>query len=82
MNTYINTGTGYRNIFPMFDEHHPEVSFHGQNPRTNYKQVMCMAHPSEIAFFGFARPAFGSIPPTTEMQVCRSVSKSKSEFKI
>ena len=41
-----------------------------------------MAHPSEIAFFGFARPAFGSIPPTTEMQVCRSVSKSKSEFKI
>lgn len=60
--------TGYRNIFPMFDEHHPEISFHGQNPRTNYKQVMCIAHPGEIAFFGFARPAFGSIPPTTEMQ--------------
>jgi dimethylaniline monooxygenase (N-oxide forming) len=60
--------TGYRNIFPMFDEHHPEISFAGQNPRTNYKQVMCIAHPGEIAFFGFARPAFGSIPPTTEMQ--------------
>ena len=60
--------TGYRNCFPMFDKHHPEVSYHGQNPRTNYKQVMCIAHPNEIAFFGFARPAFGSIPPTTEMQ--------------
>ena len=60
--------TGYRNCFPFFDEHHPEISYHGCNPRTNYKQIMCAAHPNEIGFFGFARPAFGSIPPTTEMQ--------------
>lgn len=60
--------TGYRNSFPFFDEHHPEACKAGMNPRTNYKQVFCVAHPGEIAFFGFARPAFGSIPPTTEMQ--------------
>ena len=60
--------TGYRNVFPMFDQHHPEISHAGCNPRINYKQVFCIAHPGEVAFFGFARPAFGSIPPTTEMQ--------------
>lgn len=30
-----------------------------------------MFHPNyngEVAYFGFARPAFGSIPPTSEMQ--------------
>lgn len=60
--------TGYRNCFPMFDKYHPEISYAGCNPRTNYKQVFCIEHPGEIGFFGFARPAFGSIPPTTEMQ--------------
>lgn len=60
--------TGYRNAFPFFEEHHPEICFGGQNPRTNYKQVFSIAHPGEIGFFGFARPAFGAIPPTTEMQ--------------
>ena len=31
--------TGYRNAFPFFEEHHPELCFAGQNPRTNFKQV-------------------------------------------
>ena len=31
--------SGYRNAFPFFDEHHPELCFAGQNPRTNFKQV-------------------------------------------
>eukprot|EP01038_Epipyxis_sp_PR26KG_P007866 gene7866-10675_t len=60
--------TGYRNSFPMFDQYHPEISYAGMNPRSNFKQSICIAHPGEIAFFGFARPAFGSIPPATEMQ--------------
>lgn len=60
--------TGYRNAFPFFDKHHPEISCAGMNPRKNYKQIFCIAYPGEIGFFGFARPAFGSIPPTTEMQ--------------
>eukprot|EP00595_Chromulina_sp_UTEXLB2642_P002014 CAMPEP_0196761908 /NCGR_PEP_ID=MMETSP1095-20130614/1218_1 /TAXON_ID=96789 ORGANISM="Chromulina nebulosa, Strain UTEXLB2642" /NCGR_SAMPLE_ID=MMETSP1095 /ASSEMBLY_ACC=CAM_ASM_000446 /LENGTH=565 /DNA_ID=CAMNT_0042111989 /DNA_START=75 /DNA_END=1772 /DNA_ORIENTATION=+ len=60
--------TGYRNAFPFFDEYHPEICFAGMNPRTNFKQSIYIEYPNEIAFFGFARPAFGSIPPATEMQ--------------
>ncbi len=60
--------TGFKNAFPMFEQYHPEIVTAGLNPRTNFKQVFCIAYPGEIAFFGFARPAFGSIPPTVEMQ--------------
>lgn len=60
--------TGYRNAFPFFDQYHPEICAAGMNPRGNYKQVFCIAYPGEVGFFGFARPAFGAIPPTTEMQ--------------
>lgn len=60
--------TGFRNSFPFFDEYHPDVCHAGMNPRMNYKQIFCIDHPGEIGFFGFARPAFGSIPPTVEMQ--------------
>ena len=109
---FISFLLGYRNCFPFFDEHHPELSCAGKNPRTNFKQVsytinshyssfseigvtnissdsrrsvpllkvcslisllsliqiFAIEHPGEIAFFGFARPAFGSIPPLVEMQ--------------
>ncbi len=60
--------TGYRNTFPFFDEFHPELATAGCNPRSNFKQSIVIQYPGEIAFFGFARPAFGSIPPATEMQ--------------
>lgn len=60
--------TGYRNAFPFFDEYHEEICKAGMNPRGNYKQVFYIDRPGEVAFFGFARPAFGSIPPTVEMQ--------------
>lgn len=60
--------TGYRNAFPYFDEYHEPICYAGMNPRTNYKQIFSIDYPGEIGFFGFARPAFGSIPPTTEMQ--------------
>ena len=60
--------TGFKNAFPMFEQYHPEIVTAGLNPRTNYKQIFNTTYPGEIAFFGFARPAFGSIPPTVEMQ--------------
>jgi dimethylaniline monooxygenase (N-oxide forming) len=60
--------TGFKNAFPFFDEHHPSIAQAGMNPRTNYKQCILIEYPGEIGFFGFARPAFGSIPPTVEMQ--------------
>jgi len=60
--------TGFRNTFPFLDKHHPELNHAGMNPRLNFKQVISVDFPTEIGFFGFARPAFGSIPPTAEMQ--------------
>jgi dimethylaniline monooxygenase (N-oxide forming) len=62
--------TGYRNTLPLFDEFHPEISFAGlnPNPRVNYKQVFCVDHPGEIAFSGYARPAFGANPAAAELQ--------------
>lgn len=60
--------TGFRNAFPFLEKYHPEIVTAGMNPRSNYKQVFCIAYPGEVGFIGFARPAFGSIPPTAEMQ--------------
>lgn len=41
----------------------------GSNPRSLYKHVFPPAYRGQVAFLGFARPAFGSLPPTAEMQV-------------
>jgi len=60
--------TGYRNNFPFLEKEFPELACMCKNPRTMYKQIFPPCKGPEIAFFGFARPAFGSIPPTSEMQ--------------
>lgn len=60
--------TGYKNTFPFVEETHPDINEYGQNPRLLYKQIFHPSYNGEIAYFGFARPAFGSIPPTSEMQ--------------
>lgn len=60
--------TGYKNTFPFAEESHPDINEYGQNPRLLYKQIFHPSYNGEVAYFGFARPAFGSIPPTSEMQ--------------
>jgi len=75
--------TGYKNCFPFFEDpdicgivadkltglSHQCIADKAKNPRQLYKQIFMPEFPSgELAFFGFARPAFGSIPPTVEMQ--------------
>merc|ERR1719230_1548179 len=75
--------TGYKNSFPFFEHPEvcdklacfkcgmktKEIAQFGMNPRRLYKQVFCpIFDDGSVAFFGFARPAFGSIPPTVEMQ--------------
>jgi len=60
--------TGYKLLFPPFADTHPEIVASGQNPRSLYKQIFNVDYGKEVAFFGFARPAFGSVPPTVEMQ--------------
>ena len=75
--------TGYRNSCPFFEHedicedlaHECELKMKDlaemcKNPRNLFKQCIHPAFPTgELAFFGFARPAFGSIPPCSEMQV-------------
>ncbi|KAG5175302.1 flavin-binding monooxygenase-like subfamily [Tribonema minus] len=60
--------TGYRNAFPFADETHPDIGEYGRAPRMLYKQVFHPLYGGEVGYFGFARPAFGSLPPTAEMQ--------------
>lgn len=60
--------TGYKNVFPFFEQDMPEIVEYGRNPRKLFKQIFVPHLGKECAFFGFARPAFGSIPPTSEMQ--------------
>ena len=70
--------TGYRNSFPFFDHDElatdcgvkmKDLAEECRNPRKLYKQCIHPLFPKgELAFMGFARPAFGSIPPCSEMQ--------------
>lgn len=56
-------------MFPYFDKYHPDLATEfGTNPRKLFKQIFPPPYKGEVAFFGFARPAFGSLPPTSEMQ--------------
>ena len=58
----IVTCSGYRIAFPFLD---PAVA--GGDPRGWYKYVFAPGDPS-LAFVGFARPIFGSIPGIAELQ--------------
>merc|ERR1712147_473333 len=81
----VGACTGYRNSFPMFDHidvredvicskcgcRTKDLNAFGQNPRRLYKQIFVPIFPDgQVAFFGFARPAFGSVPPTAERMGC------------
>jgi dimethylaniline monooxygenase (N-oxide forming) len=54
--------SGYRITFPFLDD-----AVAGTDPRRWYKYVFCQDDPS-LAFVGFARPIFGSIPGLAEIQ--------------
>jgi dimethylaniline monooxygenase (N-oxide forming) len=65
---------GYRNSFPFLEKDHPDLA-ECFNPRKLYKHIIPPQYGPDITFYGFARPAFGSLPPTSEMQA-RYVSQS------
>jgi len=69
----IVTCSGYRAAFPFLDE---SVKA-GTDPRNWFKYIFYNQDPS-LAFVGFARPIFGSIPGLAEMQ-SRCVAKVFSE---
>jgi dimethylaniline monooxygenase (N-oxide forming) len=60
---YIITCSGYRASFPFFDESITS----GTDPRKWFKYIFYNEDPS-LAFVGFARPIFGSIPGLAELQ--------------
>lgn len=59
----IITCSGYRTSFPYFG---PSVA-PGTDPRSWFKYIFYDADPS-LAFIGFVRPVFGSIPGIAELQ--------------
>jgi dimethylaniline monooxygenase (N-oxide forming) len=80
--------TGYGNAMPIFldpefaDEvfdpksgmTYRQLASHCINPRNMFKQCIHPTCPDgTLAFSGFARPAFGSVPPCSEMQ-CRLIA--------
>jgi len=75
--------TGFKNTFPFFEhpdvcdmvfdkcsgQTYGEMAALATNPRLQWKQsIHCSAPDGSFAFCGFTRPAFGSVPPTVEMQ--------------
>jgi hypothetical protein len=59
----IFTCSGYRMTFPFFDE----SATPGEDPRNWFKYIFYQDDPS-VAFVGFVRPIFGSIPGIAELQ--------------
>ena len=65
----IICATGYRTEFSFLTEALAELSKLAQQPRNHlYHHMISPEHGSRIVFGGFARPAFGAIPPMSEMQ--------------
>ena len=62
--------TGYQATFPFFDEtSHPTVDLHANSPnhRDRFQHMIDVDIGPSLAFIGTSRPAFGAIPPLSEM---------------
>ena len=59
--------TGYRAAFPFFEQHMAELAVRACDARARFKHMIAPEVGPSVAFIGFARPAFGAIPPMSEM---------------
>ena len=59
--------TGYESSFPFFERHMPDLARAAGDARTRFKHMLCPAFGATLAFVGFARPAFGAVPPMSEL---------------
>ncbi|KAL9190774.1 hypothetical protein ACHAXT_000480 [Thalassiosira profunda] len=62
--------TGFEARFPFFDSNsHPEVDLgvSASNHRERYQHTIDLSVGPSLAFIGYSRPAFGAIPPLSEM---------------
>lgn len=60
--------TGFTPWYPYLEEHHPELAAAVRDPRALYKRMLIPGGGLDIAWVGYVRPAFGSVPPIAEMQ--------------
>lgn len=70
--------TGYKNSFPILEEHFPELAKTAVRPREMFKHIINYDYGTGILFMGFARPAFGSVPGIAENQA-RFIARVVSE---
>lgn len=75
----IILATGYKNSFPFLSEHFTNIAEDAMTSRKLYKHAI---HPNigkDFFWSGFARPAFGSIMPMSELQArwCALLSTNK-----
>jgi len=60
--------TGYRNRFPLLEGSYPELAQRAIKPYNMWKHIIDPETGTGIMFMGFARPAFGAVPPIAENQ--------------
>lgn len=59
--------TGYIGVFPFFEQHLPELNERSSRHRDRYHHMIDLQIGVSLAFIGFSRPAFGAVPPLSEM---------------
>jgi Flavin-binding monooxygenase-like len=66
---YVICATGYTVAFPALEESFPKQAKDARMPRQHlYKHVIHPELGTAVVWGGYARPAFGAIPPLAEMQ--------------
>ena len=65
--TTIVLCTGYSTRFPFFEDHLPELAERAVDARSRFKHMICAEMGPSLAFIGYARPAFGAVPPMSEL---------------
>ena len=59
--------TGYSTRFPFMERFLPELAEQAVDARSRFKHMIYPSVGPSLAFIGYARPAFGAVPPMSEL---------------
>lgn len=59
--------TGFAASFPFFESDMPQLAQREADARGRFKHIFCPDQGHTLAFVGYARPAFGAVPPMSEL---------------
>lgn len=59
--------TGYVGTFPFLEQYLPELNGRSSRHRDRYNHLIDLEVGVSLAFIGFSRPAFGAVPPLSEL---------------